>query len=37
MNISKPFLSSIIQNFKNPSINFDKFHVVKFFNEAMIR
>jgi len=35
IDMSPAFISGIIHNFKNTSITFDKFHVVKLINEAM--
>lgn len=35
IDMSPAFISGIFYNFKNASITFDKFHVVKFINEAM--
>lgn len=35
IDMSPAFISGILHNFKNASITFDKFHVVKLINEAM--
>lgn len=35
IDMSPAFISGILHNFKDASITFDKFHVVKFINEAM--
>lgn len=35
IDMSPAFISGILHNFKNASITFDKFHVVKIINEAM--